>query len=375
MKKPLIVSAALGVAVLCAAVWYGNRPQPIQVKVAPVTRGSIGETVSNTRAGTVDACRRARLAPIMGGQIDALPVKEGDRVQAGQPLMELWNDDVLAEVQLAAEQLAAARARAESACVASRVASRTLKRLNRLDEQGLTSAEAINEADGNAASTSAECRAMTSMIAVAQAQLSARQAAAERTILRAPFDGTVAEINGELGEIVTPSPVGVATLPAVDLIDNSCLFVRAPIDEIDAPAIAEGMPARVSLDAFREHRFPARVRRIAPYVRDYEKQARTVDIEVEFDQADGRFLPGYSADVEVIIDRRDDVWVVPTQALTPDDRVWLVSADGTLELRTIQPGLRNWEKTEIIEGLTAGEQVVISSNRENFADGLPVTVE
>ena len=56
----------------------------------------------------------------------------------------------------------------------------------------------------------------------------------DRTELRAPFDGTVAEINGELGEVVTPSPIGVATLPAVDLMDISCLYVSAPIDEVDA---------------------------------------------------------------------------------------------------------------------------------------------
>lgn len=375
MNKALITAAVLTAGALAATVWYAGRPQTMLVRVAEVTVGSVAATVSNTRAGTVDACRRARLAPIMGGQIDALPVKEGDLVLAGQPLMELWNDDVQAQVELAAQQLAAARARAESACVASRVASRTLQRLRRLNEQGLTSAEAINEADGNAASALAQCSAMTSMIAVAEAEVRAREAAAERTILRAPFDGTVAEINGELGEVVTPSPVGVATLPAVDLIDNSCIFVRAPIDEIDAPAISQGMSARVTLDAFREQRFPARVRRIAPYVRDYEKQARTVDIEVEFDQADPRFLPGYSADVEVIIDRHDEVLTVPSQALTPEGRVWVVRADGTLESRVVQPGLRNWELTEVVDGLAAGERVVISSSREEFADGLTVSVE
>ena len=65
-------------------------------------------------------------------------------------------------------------------------------------------------------------------------------------MLTAPFDGVVAEVNAELGEYVTPSPPGIPTPPAVDLIDDRCLYVTAPIDEVDAPEIRTGMPAPFS---------------------------------------------------------------------------------------------------------------------------------
>ena len=69
------------------------------------------------------------------------------------------------------------------------------------------------------------------------------------SVLRAPFDGIVAEFNGKGGEYLTPSPPGIQTLPAVDLIDDSCIYVNAPIDEVDAVRLKLGMSARITLDA------------------------------------------------------------------------------------------------------------------------------
>ena len=66
----------------------------------------------------------------------------------------------------------------------------------------------------------------------------------------------IAKVNGELGEFVTPSPVGIPTPPTVDLIDGSCLYISAPIDEVDAPRVQAGLKARISLDAFPNQTFP-----------------------------------------------------------------------------------------------------------------------
>jgi HlyD family secretion protein len=193
----------------------------------------------------------------------------------------------------------------------------------------------------------------------------------ERTLLRSPFAGIVAEINGEIGEFVTPSPVGIPTPPAVDVVDTSCIYVAAPIDEVDAPRIREGMQARVSLDAFRDRIFAARVRRVAPYVLDVEKQARTVEIEAELqDIADTTLLPGYSADVEVILQERPDVLRIPTRALIDGKRVFVYDPDAQrLHAKEVQTGLRNWEYVEITGGLSEGERVVTTVDREGLVDG------
>ncbi|MBU1665771.1 MAG: biotin/lipoyl-binding protein, partial [Gammaproteobacteria bacterium] len=105
------------------AAWrhYG-KPKPIEVSVAAVNLGQVESSVANTRAGTVKACRRAKLAPQGGGQIAKLRVHEGDRVKAGQVLLELWNADLVAGARQADEQIRTAQARRGEACAAAEAA-------------------------------------------------------------------------------------------------------------------------------------------------------------------------------------------------------------------------------------------------------------
>ena len=185
----------------------------------------------------------------------------------------------------------------------------------------------------------------------------------------------MAKIVGELGEYSTPSPPGVPTPPAIDLIDDSCLYVKAPMDEVDAPKISAGQIVRISLDALPGKQLAGKVRRVAPYVSAVEKQARTVDIEVDFVQPEviGKLLVGYSADVEIILDGRDKVLRIPTAAIQEGGRVLLFNAEsGKLEERKIKAGLANWEYTEISEGLKAGDRIVTSLEKEGVKAGAAV---
>src|SRR5207237_9279181 len=84
----LIVAAI--VAAVALGAWRSSRPKTVPVVFGVVDRGRVERTVANTRAGTVQACRRARLAPPMGGQIVALPVRGGTRLDPGAVLVELW---------------------------------------------------------------------------------------------------------------------------------------------------------------------------------------------------------------------------------------------------------------------------------------------
>jgi HlyD family secretion protein len=202
-------------------------------------------------------------------------------------------------------------------------------------------------------------------------------------VLRAPFDGIVADISGELGEYATPSPPGIPTPPAVDLIDDSCMFVSAPIDEVDAANIKAGQAARITLDAIKGKSFAGKVKRIAPYVLEIEKQARTVEVEVAFDQppATENLLVGYSADVEIVHAVHENVLRIPTQTLLSapsiqeTKRVLLYRADGILEERPVTTGLANWDHTEIISGLNEGDQIVMSLDQAGVKAGVRVQPE
>ena len=358
LRRGLI--AVFLVAVVAAAVWWLGRPKPIPVVVTEVARGRVETTIANTRAGTVEACLRTKLSTILGGRIEILNVKEGDHVKKGQLLMQLWNDDIQAQEKLAQAQVATARKRVVEACTLAESAEREVARETELHQRGFVSANAIDTARAAAEAKTAACA--TSRADVEQAEANVRLARVQRgrMVLVAPFDGTVAKIVGEVGEYSTPSPPGVPTPPAIDLIDESCLYVNAPMDEVDAPKVSAGQRVRISLDALPKQSFPGKVRRVAPYVTAVEKQARTVDIEATFDEPAraGRLLVGYSADVEVVLDGRDDALRVPTAALLEGGRVLVVGADNRLQERKIKAGLANWEYTEVLEGVSAGEQVV-----------------
>ncbi len=261
---------------------------------------------------------------------------------------------------------------AREACLLADLARRQADRLTERRRTRTTSEAAHDEAVSTARARRATCEAAEARRAVSAARVAAAAAMVERTVLVAPFDGIVAEVNGEVGEYVTPSPPGIATLPVVDLISMADLYVAAPIDEIDAAHIRTGMAVRIGLDAFPRRSFPGRVRSISPYVLEVAKQARTVEIEADFTTppADATLLAGYSADVEIVLDSRAEVVRVPTEAVLEGGAVWLLDpATGRLERRTIEVGLANWKFTEVRSGLAPGDRVVTSVDRQGLAEG------
>ncbi|MEH6649014.1 MAG: efflux RND transporter periplasmic adaptor subunit [Motiliproteus sp.] len=371
VKTLLWLSIVIAIA---AAVWWNNQPKPVNVTTATVESGSVERTVVNTRAGTVKSCQRAMLSLPIGGQIAALHVAEGDHVTAGQLLIELWNDDLLAAKRQA--QLAANSAHLEhdAICVRARNFQREADRVDKLRARNLSSEEQAEQAQAQAEAMAFSCRAAEARQQESRARIDVAEAALERTRLQAPFAGIVAELSGKVGEYTTPSPPGVATPPAIDLLTDDCHYIEAPIDEVDAAGLQPGQPLRISLDAYRGQSFPGKLRRIAPYVLDREKQARTVEIEADFlSRPDIRLLAGYSADLEVILQSHPDTLRIPTEALLDEQYVLLFRDGLPLQKRAVKIGLNNWQHTEIIDGLKAGDQVVTSLGRSEIKDGALAT--
>ncbi|MFZ2301478.1 MAG: efflux RND transporter periplasmic adaptor subunit [Gallionella sp.] len=358
---------------LAVAAWYFTRPDPIRVQLAKAGRGTVEATVSNTRAGTVKACRRAKLAPPAGGQIAHMLVKKGERVKANQILLELWDDDLRAQARLAEQQLNTANTRVDEICTVAELSGKEAARARQLRERGFISAEGLERAEADAKAKQASCTAARSEIAQSRSRIDVAQAGLRRMVLRAPFAGIVADISGELGEYATPSPPGIPTPPAIDLIDDRCMFVSAPIDEVDAANIKVGQMSRITLDAIKGKSFAGKVKRIAPYVLELEKQARTVEVEVEFTEPPTaeNLLIGYSADVEIVHASHEKVLRIPTQTLLEGQRVLFHRpSDGVLEERKVAVGLTNWEYTEITSGLNEGDSIVMSLDQEGVKAGV-----
>jgi HlyD family secretion protein len=363
-----VLAALVAVVVLLRLTVFA--PNPVAVRVVAAEMGRVEETVTNSRAGTVKARRRAKLAPETGGRVVALPRRRGARVRGGDLLLRI--DDALQQAQLRVVEgdSATARAQRDQACLAADRAERERERIGRLAGQGIVSTDLLDQTASQAQGAEAACRAARAAVARAESAVALARATVDKTVLLAPFDGIVADTFIEVGEWTTPSPPAIPVPPVLDLIDTRSIYVSAPMDEVDSARIETGLPARVTVDSHPGRHYPARVVEVAPYVVDRVEQNRTVEIELELDDAAvaASLLPGTSADAEVILSARDGVLRVPTSALLEGGRVLILEGDRLVE-RALQLGVRNWDFTEVTGGLQEGARVVVSLDRPEIKAG------
>jgi HlyD family secretion protein len=271
--------------------------------------------------------------------------------------MKLWNDDQQAQSTLAMAQVETARKRVAEACTVAANAEREAERQAALFKQGFVSGSRDEQARAEAQARRAGCDAAKADVAQTQARVNATRVEQSRTVLYAPFAGTVAKIVGEVGEYSTPSPPGVPTPPAIDLIDDTCLYVRAPMDEVDAPKINPGKRCASALTRCPSSLFPARSSVWRLMCRRWRSRPARWTSKPRWirRQSATALLVGYSADVEVSVGgaRQGGAGA----HLGPAGRRPRTGSghDGTLQQRAVKTGLANWEFTEVLEGLAAGD--------------------
>jgi HlyD family secretion protein len=351
-------------------------PSPVPVRVVAAEKGRVESTVTNSKAGTVKARRRASISPEIGGRVVEIRFAKGDRVRRGDLIARLNDESYEARLEYARRSLEAARSAHEQAILRSERDLRELERNRKLAEDNVIPVDLLDEYQSQYDISRRACEAAEARIAEAEAQVSVAEAELRMTEIRAPFDGVLAELTVQLGEWITPSPPMLVAPTVIDLIDTSSLYVSAPMDEVDSAVIREDARARVTIDPFPGREFPGRVVRVAPFVLDIEEQNRTVEIEVELDDREfaSTLLPGTSADVEILLDVRENVLRIPTSSLVAGNRVFAIEGDRIVE-RSVRIGLKNWESTEILEGLAPGDLVVTSLDRPEVKPGALVRIE
>ena len=346
-------------------------PDPIEVRIGPVERGVVESTVTNSKAGTVEARRRSRIAAEIGGRVIEIVHREGALVVTGEPLIRLSRVSQAARLDLANQGVAVGLSRLEDACLMRDRASRELKRTQRLAANNVASEDRLDALQYSYDSARIACETAKAELAQARARRDAAEAELSKTVISAPFNGIIAEVNVEVGEWVTPSPPLLTSPPVIDLIDPTSIFVSAPMDEVDSGAIRAGLAVKLTVDSRPGETFAGTVSRVAPYVLDQEAQNRTLEIEISIDDAEvaASLLPGTSADAEVILEKRSLVLRIPTSALLRG-RTVLVLTDGRLVEREVRLGLRNWQFAEVLNGLALGEWVVVSLDKIEIEPGV-----
>jgi len=370
----------LGVVVLAAiavALWLTVfKTEPVPVTVFYAAKGRVEDTVTNSKAGTVKTRRRASISPEIGGRVEKLEAREGDRVETGRVLMRLADADFRADVEINERALQAAEATEREACLARDQTELDLARYLELQRDNIVSQELLDQVRNRRDIAMANCEAARARVQQAFAAVKLSKVNLAKTVLRAPFDGVVTEVSTELGEWITPSPPGVPIPPVMEIMDPEAIYIDAPLDEVDVGKVQVDLPVRVSLDAYPQQSFEGRVVRVASFVRDVVDQNRTFDVEIELDDEGfaKKLLPGTSADVEVILVSRDDTLRVPSYALMEGNRVLVLNLEH-LEAIPVTTGLRNWQFTEILDGLDEGVPVVVSLDREEVQEGAYARIE
>lgn len=307
-----------------------GRP-PTPVETAPAESRSLTEIL--TVPGSLEARARVEVAVEVEGRVAEVVFEEGAEVAEGDLLATL--DTALARAQLA---------RADADLEANR---RALARAETLAERGAGTEEAVDEASAALARTRAEVQY--------------RQTLLQKHRITAPFDGRVAFRRVDPGAYVSPGT------PVVELVDADPIEVAFEVPAEHAGAVAPGHAVTVDLDGEPRE---ARVVAIAPAA---DSGTRGLALRAEIPNGDGRLLPGRFVRVEVPLRTVDDAVVVPEQAILPgpaSDAVFVV-ADGRAERRRVTTGLRQLGIVQIVDGLTAGETVVVAG-QQKLRDGARV---
>ncbi len=329
MKRILFL--AVGISLLVGLSGCGSPPK---FKGAKAVKTSVEATVSSVVSGTVKAEKVAELAFGAVGRVKKQSVRLGDKVKKDQILAELENDDLY---------------------TAMVVAKTETERREKLFKANSTSSLELEKAE----------------VAYDFARINY-----EKSLIRAPYDGSIVEVNLELGQL--SQITAVVPKPLIRIVDVEPRYIRAEIDEVDLPRVKEGMPARVKILAIRREPFKATIRRVVPWVSMVREQDRTSEIELNIEN-EGMLLPaGASADVEVVVEKVEDVLAVPSRCVMGrGDRryVYKYSSDGLAVKSAVKTGLANYDRTQILDGVAEGDILLYPSESAELADNLKVELD
>lgn len=303
----------------------------VSVKAVKAVTTAVESTVTTVNSGTIEADQQAVLGFGTTGRVTKVNVRLGDAVKRGQVLAELENTDLKSsEGEATAE----------------------LERSKKLFAEGLVAPAALDES---------------------RRGFEIAHAAWERSLIRAPFDGIITELNLQSGQLAQAT----TDKAAIRIVDAKPRIIRGDIDEIDLSKVRPGAIARVKILAARAAAFKASVTKVIPFIATTREQDRSSQIELKFEE-DTNFIPvGASADIEIIVGAKDKTLAVPTKAVfgAGDQRHVFRDNGGKLEKVPVKLGIGNYDRSEILEGIKEGDLVVIPASDTDLHDGQKVKVE
>ncbi|QEH37221.1 Macrolide export protein MacA [Aquisphaera giovannonii] len=393
--------------------WRVLREPPRKVLAEPATRGPIVQTV--TAPGKVESVEEAEVASQLIGRVVAVYVEEGDVVLRNDPLVELDATDAKARLDSACARIAKLTAAITQAESELAKAERDVDQFSKLRVRGFASP--TERADAVTLLEKARAALAMSRNELREAEAMRRSSDEElrRTLIVAPMDGVVSNLNVDEGEIVI---AGTTNLPGSVLMKVSAMGrmrVRADVDETDVLSLRRGQPAQAYLLASQLQPLAGRVETVAPQGKASKDDVVNFETLIAIDAPaqtstsgeDHRLRPGMTATVEVEVRRSDDAISVPAQAVvhrrrkdlpdTPAVRSWaernarspgekardaelryvklvFVLDGGVARARPVETGLSDERRVEILSGLEPEDRVIVGPFRalDELKDGAAV---
>jgi RND family efflux transporter MFP subunit len=361
-----------------------NAPQ--QVRSAAVEARTRAATLLLT--GTLVGDRQSQLTPLVAGRVEAVLVERGDTVRAGQALLRLRDVDFRSNAESASASLAQARARlgeasagrdpnvlpeVQAARANAELAADVLRRTEQLAGNGSVSEQELQRARSSAAAAQAQFAAAQNNARGAIAALRSAQVAVSQTsravsdsIVRAPFDGEVAERTINVGEYVTPQRA------VVTIVRTDPLRMEVQVPQERLGMLHRGQNVRVRVDAFPDREFAGEIRYISAAVRT---DTRALIAEAVIPNSDGALRPGLFGTARIELDRQENVFVIPADAVLSEagiHRVFVIGPDRRIQERVVTISERAGTNVLIERGLAAGERVAMG-RLDRLADGVLVT--
>jgi HlyD family secretion protein len=340
---------------------------PVPVTVVLAERGTVRDFVTSVAAGRVAAKHEAVLRAEIAGTVRVLHHRRGEHVRAGEPLITYDTEELREHLRSAEAAAALARAQALEAQQNVAVADMNAARAAKLRDVGASPAAEAENLEGQAKVAKRAADAAEAAVAQAGTSVVLARTALSKTVLRAPFEGTVLSTSIEEGESTTPGA------PVLELADVSILHVDAEIDEADVARVALGMPVDVSIDALPGEHIRGSLTEIAPSVQRDPHGGRSVAIDVGLPN-DPRLLVGMSANVDIVVaTRANSLWLPPGAVQGRGaERTVLVVENGTVHRRKVGVGISTWEAVEITTGIGDGATIATSLGSLDLADGARV---
>ncbi len=335
----------------------GRRAVPVAVDVVPVKRTSIRHVGLFT--GSLVARSRFIVAPKISGRLEKLYANIGDRVQNGQLIAVLDDDEYRQQADQARAELAVARATLEESRMTLKIAKREFERTVALRKKKIASESELDTAK-------AQYNNQEAKLKVAKAQVAQKQAAMKAAQIRLSYariqvtwgDENGARVVGE--RFVDEGAMLAPNTPIVSILDLHSITAVIHVIERDYPLAVIGKEADVSTDAFPGRVFGGRIARVAPLLKETSRQAR---VEIEVPNLEGLLKPGMFVRVKIAFEERRNTTVVPLSSLVKREGRQGVFLIDTREKKArfvpVTPGIVNRDMAEILSPELSGLVVTL----------------